>query len=370
MPEGNFIQRKIIHIDMDAFYASVEQRDFPELRGKPLAVGGLPEGRGGVVATASYEARKFGIHSAMPSKTAQRLCPDLIFVYPRFDVYKAVSRKLHEIFHRYTDIIEPLSLDEAYLDVTENKLGIDYAMDIARDIKKAIREELNLTASAGVSVSKFMAKIASDLDKPDGLTFIGPSRIGSFMEQLKVEKFYGVGKVTAARMQSMGINRGADLKKYTEAELIQLFGKVGRFYYNIVRGVDDRPVQPYREIKSVSVEDTYQEDLITKEAMLEEFTVLTAKLQNRLDSRGLKGKTLTLKFKFHDFAIMTRSKSVSGFIEDERMIGTLTRQILDNIDLENRKVRLLGIGVSNFNSNNANRDNENGAPGPIQLKLF
>lgn len=368
MPHGNIIQRKIIHIDMDAFYASVEQRDFPQLRGKPLAVGGLPEGRGGVVATASYEARKFGIHSAMPSKTAQRLCPELIFVYPRFEVYKAVSRKLHEIFHRYTDIIEPLSLDEAYLDVTKDKLGIGYAMDIARAIKKAIKEELNLTASAGVSVSKFMAKIASDLEKPDGLTFIGPSRIESFMEQLKVEKFYGVGKVTAAKMQSMGIHRGADLKKYTEAELIQLFGKVGRFYYNIVRGVDDRPVLPYREIKSVSVEDTYQEDLITKEAMLEAFTVLIAKLQTRLDSRELKGKTLTLKFKFHDFTIITRSKSTGGFIEDERMIQTMARQILENTDLADRKVRLLGIGVSNFNGNS--RDNENGATGPVQLKLF
>lgn len=364
------IQRKIIHIDMDAFYASVEQRDFPELRGKPLVVGGSPEGRGGVVATASYEARKFGIHSAMPSKTAQRLCPEVIFVHPRFDVYKTVSSSLHEIFHRYTDIIEPLSLDEAYLDVTEDKLGIGYAMDIARDIKKAVREELNLTASAGVSISKFVAKIASDLDKPDGLTFIGPSRIEAFMEGLPVEKFHGVGKVTAARMKAMGIYKGANLKIYQEADLVRLFGKVGRFYYNIVRGIDNRPVTPYRETKSVSVEDTYQEDLTTKEAMLEEFILLTAKLQNRLKKNGLKGRTLTLKFKFHDFTIITRSRSVDGFIEDERMIQMLTRQILDKTDLTDKKVRLLGIGVSNFNGANPDEGHENGASGPIQLKLF
>lgn len=367
MANQALIQRKIIHIDMDAFYASVEQRDFPELRGKPLVVGGSPEGRGGVVATASYEARKFGIHSAMPSKTAQRLCPDLVFVYPRFDVYKAVSSSLHEIFHRYTDIIEPLSLDEAYLDVTEDKLGIGYAIDIAREIKQAVKTELNLTASAGVSISKFVAKIASDLEKPDGLTFIGPSRVEAFMEELAVEKFHGVGKVTAARMKSMGIYKGMDLKRYQEAELVRLFGKVGRFYYNIVRGIDNRPVRPHRETKSLSVEDTYQEDLTTKEAMMEEFIVLAAKLQFRLKRNELKGRTLTLKFKFHDFTIITRSKSITGLIEDKGEIESLTRQILDKTDLTAKKVRLLGIGVSNFISE---ADTMNGAAGPIQLTLF
>ena len=364
------IQRKIIHIDMDAFYASVEQRDFPELRGKPLVVGGSPEGRGGVVATASYEARKFGIHSAMSSKTAQRLCPEVIFVYPRFDVYKAVSGKLHEIFHRYTDMIEPLSLDEAYLDVTVDKLGIGYAMDIAREIKKAVKEELNLTASAGVSISKFVAKIASDLDKPDGLTFIGPSRVEAFMEGLKVEKFHGVGKVTAARMQSMGIHKGADLKKYTEPELIRLFGKTGRFYYNIVRGIDNRPVMPYRETKSVSVEDTYQEDLTDKPDMLAEFTVLAGKLQARLEKNGLKGRTLTLKFKFHDFTIITRSRSVSGIIDGQGIMVSLARELLEKTDLTGKKIRLLGIGVSNFSTAGTEDDHERGAGGPIQLTLF
>ena len=364
------IQRKIIHIDMDAFYASVEQRDFPELRGKPLVVGGSPEGRGGVVATASYEARKFGIHSAMPSKTALKLCPDVIFVYPRFEVYKAVSRKLHEIFHRYTDIIEPLSLDEAYLDVTKDKRGIGFAIDIAREIKKAVRDELQLTASAGVSISKFVAKIASDLEKPDGLTFIGPSKIEAFMEGLKVEKFYGVGKVTAAKMKSMGIFTGADLKTYEEIELVRLFGKVGRFYYQIVRGIDNRPVQPYRETKSVSVEDTYQEDLTSKADMLRELITLASRLISRLEKHELKGRTLTLKFKFHDFTLITRSKSVVGFIEDERALVQLARQILDKTDLTDKKVRLLGIGVSNFNVQQSSEEASGGDTGPRQLRLF
>jgi len=383
-------QRKIIHIDMDAFYASVEQRDCPELRGKPLVVGGSPEGRGGVVATASYEARKFGIHSAMASKTAERLCPEVVFVYPRFDVYKAVSRKLHEIFHRYTDIIEPLSLDEAYLDVTEDKLGIGSAIDIAREIKQAVKEELNLTASAGVSVSKFVAKIASDLEKPDGLTFIGPSKIEAFMEGLKIEKFYGVGKVTAAKMKSMGIHTGADLKRFELSELVRHFGKVGRFYYQIVRGIDNRPVQPYRETKSVSVEDTYQEDLTDKAAMLEQLLILAERLLERLEKHGLRGKTLTLKFKFHDFTIITRSKSIEQAVHTRSLMASLTKLILDKTDLTDKRVRLLGIGVSNFlnageseggtdNSsqglsaaiNDINRHKKGtGNPGPIQLKLF
>ena len=373
---------------MDAFYASVEQRDFPELRGKPLVVGGSPEGRGGVVATASYEARKFGIHSAMASKTAERLCPDVIFVYPRFDVYKIVSGKLHEIFHRYTDIIEPLSLDEAYLDVTEDKLGIGSAIDIAREIKQAVKTELNLTASAGVSVSKFVAKIASDLEKPDGLTFIGPSKLEAFMEALKIEKFYGVGKVTAAKMKSMGIHTGADLKRYELTDLIRHFGKAGRFYYQIVRGIDNRAVQPFRETKSVSVEDTYQQDLTGKEAMLEELLILGKRLEERLARHGLKGKTLTLKFKFHDFTIITRSKSTDAVIDSSTLIESLTRLILEKADLTGKRVRLLGIGVSNFlhsgnqeteagyNSHSVSdgqirmHKNGSGSAGPVQLKLF
>ena len=246
---------------MDAFYASVEQRDNPQYRGRPIAVGGSPEGRGGVVATASYEASKFGVRSAMPSKKALQLCPGVIFVKPRFAVYKEVSQKIREIFRRYTDLIEPLSLDEAYLDVTYDKLNIGSAMEIAKLIKQAIKDELQLTASAGVSVNKFVAKIASDMNKPDGMTFIGPSSIESFMEKLPVEKFFGVGKVTADKMRKMGIFTGADLKKLPEDEMVKHFGKAGRFYYQIARGIDNREVQLNRETKSIGAEDTFAYDL-------------------------------------------------------------------------------------------------------------
>lgn len=364
IPEDKY--RKIIHIDMDAFYASVEQRDFPEYRGKPIIVGGSPEGRGGVVATASYEARKFGIRSAMPSKTAQRLCPDAIFVYPRFDAYKTVSAKIREIFHRYTDIVEPLSLDEAYLDVTKDKQGIGSAMDIARLIKQAIREELQLTASAGVSINKFVAKIASDMDKPDGLTFIGPSKIEEFMEKLAVEKFYGVGKVTAAKMKSMGLHTGADLKKLSEAEMTVHFGKPGKFYYQVVRGIDNREVQPDRETKSVSVEDTYQEDLTIQEAILPELEILSEKLATRLQNFGLKGRTITVKFKFNDFTIMTRSHSLTGLVNDKLEIFNVVKLILDKAPVEEKRVRLLGVGVSNFEL----PQKENHKTTASQLKLF
>ncbi|RYG10691.1 MAG: DNA polymerase IV, partial [Chitinophagaceae bacterium] len=268
--------RKIIHIDMDAFYASVEQRDFPAYRGKPLVVGGSPEGRGGVVATASYEARKFGIRSAMTSKKAQQLCPYAIFVRPRFEAYKEVSQKIREIFSRYTDLIEPLSLDEAYLDVTVDKLNIGSAIAIAEEIKKAIKTELNLTASAGVSINKFTAKIASDMNKPDGLTFIGPSRLEKFIEKLPVEKFFGVGKVTAEKMKKQGLHTGSDLKALSEQRLVQLFGKAGKFFYRIVRGIDDREVQPNQAIKSISAEDTFMEDLDRGEE-LDEWLVQIAK---------------------------------------------------------------------------------------------
>ncbi len=340
--------RKIIHIDMDAFYASVEQRDFPQYRGKPLIVGGMPEGRGGVVATASYEARKFGVRSAMPSKTAQRICPEAIFVFPRFDAYKAVSRHIREIFHYYTDLIEPLSLDEAYLDVTSDKQGIGSAIEIAKQIRAAIKNELQLTASAGVSINKFVAKIASDQNKPDGLTFIGPSKIEFFMEELPVAKFYGVGKVTAAKMQGMGLHTGADLKKLSEEEMVRHFGKAGRFYYYIIRGIDNRPVQPHRETKSISVEDTYQQDLTARSEMLPELETLSSRLAERLQRSGLRGRTITVKFKFHDFTIITRSLSVPELIHTEAELKMAAITILDNAPVDSKKVRLLGIGISNF----------------------
>lgn len=359
--------RKIIHIDMDAFYASIEQRDNPEYRGKAIAVGGSPEGRGGVVATASYEARKYGVRSAMPAKQAQKLCPDLIFVRPRFEIYKSVSSHIRDIFRRYTDLIEPLSLDEAYLDVTSDKLNIGSAIDIAQLIRQAIRDELKLTASAGVSVNKFVSKIASDINKPDGLMFIGPSRIESFMESLPVEKFYGVGKVTATRMKALGLHTGADLKKLTESELKKHFGKSGSFFYQIVRGIDERTVQPHRETKSVGAEDTFPYDLTTLEDMRDELLKITKTVYNRLLKNGLKGRTITLKIKYHDFRLITRSQSFSDAIDDRDVIYKTACELLMGTDPENARIRLLGISLSNFAGSEQPAGGDNGSD---QLRLF
>jgi len=332
---------------MDAFYASVEQRDFPEYLGKPIVVGGKPDSRG-VVATASYEARQFGIRSAMSCSKAYQLCPTAIFVYPRFDAYASVSRAIREIFSRYTDLIEPLSLDEAYLDVTEDKLGIGSAIDIARSIKDAIKNELNLTASAGVSINKFVAKVASDMNKPDGLTFIGPSKIKAFMEKLPVEKFFGVGKVTAARMKAMQIRTGADLKKLTEAQLLAQFGKSGRFYYKIVRGIDNRPVQAHRETKSVGAEDTLPEDTNDDNVMRDLLRQISDTVAKRLEKHQLKGKTITLKIKFADFKQITRSRSFQESFNNKEMICSEALKLLAEADLGLQKVRLLGITLSRF----------------------
>lgn len=360
------MHRKIIHIDMDAFYASVEQRDFPEYRGKPLIVGGPPEGRG-VVATASYEARKFGVRSAMPSRKARELCPHALFVAPRFEVYKQVSHRIREIFRRYTPLIEPLSLDEAYLDVTEDTQGIGSAIEIAGLIRKAIREELQLTASAGISVNKFVAKIASDMNKPDGMTFIGPSRIESFMEQLPVEKFFGVGKVTASKMRQMGLYTGMDLKKLSEADLVGHFGKAGHFFYKIVRGIDERVVKPSREIKSISVEDTFRHDVEEFGILLEELLQQAERLSERLEKRQLKGKTLTLKVKFSDFKQITRSRTLPQAVADPETVKRVGTKLLEGLQLEGRPVRLLGLGISNFHRPVIPSQSE-ALPG--QLRLF
>lgn len=357
--------RKIIHIDMDAFYASVEQRDNPQLKGKPVAVGGSPEGRGGVVATCSYEARRFGVRSAMPSKKALQLCPQIIFIRPRFDVYKDVSRKVREIFRRYTDIIEPLSLDEAYLDVTEDKPGIGSAIDIAALIKKAIKEELHLTASAGISVNKFVAKIASDMKKPDGLTFIGPSKVESFIESLAIEKFYGVGKVTAEKMKGMNIHTGADLKKWSIKELTTHFGKAGRFYYQIVRGIDDRPVEPNQETKSIGAEDTFPEDLTSLEEMNKELEKIAPVVHERLIKNRLKYRTVTLKIKYHDFKIITRSKSFTEPADDFQLLLDTAKELMAATEPDDVRIRLLGISVSNFGERIATRKTM-----PGQLPLF
>lgn len=346
--EKEAIRRKIIHIDMDAFYASIEQRDNPAYQGKPIAVGGSPEGRGGVVATASYEARKFGIRSAMSSKKAAQLCPQLIFVKPRFDVYKGVSNHLRAIFSRYTDLIEPLSLDEAFLDVTQDKQNIGSAIDIAKLIKKAIRDELQLTASAGISINKFVAKIASDMNKPDGLTFIGPSKIQRFMESLPVEKFFGVGKVTAQKMNGLGLFTGADLKKFSESELTKHFGKAGKFYFKIVRGIDDRVVQPYRVTKSIGAEDTFPYDLEDVDEMSDELAKISKVVHDRLVRHGLKGRTITLKIKYHDFKRITRSHSFSEETNDLKFIMHTANELLKLTPQDEMKIRLLGISVSNF----------------------
>jgi DNA polymerase-4 len=359
--------RKIIHIDMDAFYASIEQRDHSEYRGKPIAVGGSPEGRGGVVATASYEARKFGVRSAMSSKKALQLCPSLIFVRPRFGAYKEVSERIREIFHRYTDLIEPLSLDEAYLDVTTDKLNIGSAIEIAQQIRKAIKDELQLTASAGVSINKFVAKIASDMKKPNGLTFIGPSKVEKFMETLPVEKFFGVGKVTAEKMKTMGLHIGADLKKLTEAELTRHFGKTGKFFYKIVRGQDDREVKPDRETKSVGAEDTFPYDLTEVSEMIEELEKITELVADRLHRHHLKGRTVTLKIKYHDFKQVTRSFSFVEAVDDQDVVMETAKKLLLATDPEGRKIRLLGVSLSNFAGQVARpeRDRETD-----QLRLF
>lgn len=359
------MQRKIIHIDMDAFYASVEQRDHPEYRNKPIVVGGSPEGRGGVVATASYEARKFGIRSAMPSKKALELCPDVIFIRPRFDAYQAVSAKIREIFRRYTDLIEPLSLDEAFLDVTEDKQQIGSAIEIAKQIRQSIKEELQLTASAGVSINKFVAKIASDMNKPDGLTFIGPSRIETFMEELPVEKFFGVGRVTAEKMKKMNLHTGADLKRLEEAELVKHFGKAGRFYYNIARGIDDRPVQPHRETKSLAAEDTFAYDLTVPEEMTRELDKIAQTVYSRLQRYRLKGRTITVKIKYGDFKQITRSRSFPTPVDDLATIMATATELLLTTELENKKIRLLGISISNFDET---RPQDRSTPG--QLELF
>jgi DNA polymerase-4 len=354
-------QRKIIHVDMDAFYASVEQRDFPELRGIPLVVGGSPSGRG-VVATASYEARKFGIRSAMSARRAIELCPDARFVRPRFAVYKEVSQKVREIFSRYTDLIEPLSLDEAYLDVSSDKAGIGSAIEIAQRIRDAIREELQLTASAGVSVNKFVAKVASDMNKPDGLTFIAPSQVEAFMEALPVGKFYGVGRVTAEKMNRLGLHTGADLKRLSEDELVRHFGKSGHFYYQIVRGIDDRPVRTHREAKSCGAEDTFEKDLNEREALHAELDKLAARVSERLNRSALRGKTITLKVKYADFQQLSRARSVSVAVSDAEILSHISKELLDALEPHPKGIRLLGISVSTFKGTNGQES--------LQLPLF
>lgn len=337
--------RKIIHIDMDAFYASVEQRDNPEYRGKPIVVGG--SGVRGVVAAASYEARKYGVFSAMSGKLAKRKCPFLIFARPRFDVYKAVSQQIRSIFLEYTDLVEPLSLDEAYLDVTTHKKGKPSATLIAKEIKTRIKSELNLTASAGISINKFLSKVASDYKKPDGLFLIKPEDAESFIEQLPIEKFFGVGKVTAKRMHEMGIFTGLDLKAFSEYDLIRRFGKQGSYYYHIARAIDHRIVQPNRMRKSVGAENTFANDIASREEMLEQFELIAKTLYERILRNKYYGRTVSLKIKFSDFKQITRSKTYLTTINSYELLWNAITTIFEKTDLQNSKVRLLGVSVSN-----------------------
>jgi DNA polymerase IV len=339
--------RKIIHIDMDAFYASVEQRDQPHYRGKPLAVGATPNQRG-VVCAASYEARKFGIHSAMSSRVAIQRCPHLIFVPPRFEVYRAISQQIQAIFEQHTDLVEPVALDEAYLDVTENKLELPYATTIARQIRASIFNETGLTASAGVSFNKFLAKMASGLNKPNGLTVILPEQAESFVESLAIEKFHGIGKVSATRMHELNIHTGADLKERSEAELVQQFGKVGHYYFKIARAQDDRRVEANRVRKSVGAETSYAQDLSDRAVMLHELETIAETVYQRLERHQTGGRTITLKVKFADYQQITRSRTVMRAISEVATIVSLAQELFEAVDLAGRSVRLLGISLSNL----------------------
>lgn len=340
---------------MDAFYASVEQKDAPHLKGKPVVVGGSPDGRG-VVAAASYEARAFGVKSAMPAWRAKKLCPAAIFVKPRFERYKEISEIIRAVFFSFTDLVEPLSLDEAYLDVTENSFGIKSARKVAELIRKQIHEQTGLTASAGVAVNKFVAKIASDLDKPNGLTVITPEKMIPFLEQLPVGKFHGIGKATEAKMHGMHIFTGADLKKLEEMELVRHFGKTGHFYYHIVRGIDNRRVKPHRIRKSVGAENTFSEDLVTLDEVQDQLRRIATKVQDRMERSEAMGKTITLKVRYGNFESVTRSRTLENYMRDEDTLFRVGNELLELTDAAIRPVRLLGLSVSNLNLSDENDD--------------
>ena len=338
-------ERKIIHVDMDQFFAAVEQRDNPELKGKPVAVGWDAER--GVVSTASYEARRYGVHSAQSIQVAKRLCPQLIIVPPHFSKYKEVSSQIHSIFHDYTDLIEPLSLDEAFLDVTENKKDIVMAVDIAKEIKQRIKATTGLTASAGVSYCKMLAKIASDWRKPDGLTVVHPDKALDFIGQLDIKKIWGVGQKTAEKMHKMGIFTGADLRRQSLTRLSQEFGKMGRVFYDFARGIDERPVISEWERKSVSCERTFETDLSEPAAVTIELYHATLELVQRIEKSQFEGRTLTLKVKFLDFQQITRSITVGHILRTKDEILPLAKQLMKGVEYHSHPIRLLGLGVSN-----------------------
>jgi DNA polymerase-4 len=340
--------KKIIHIDMDAFFASVEQRDHPELQGKPVVVG--DPGPRGVIAAASYEARKYGIHSAMASKTALKLCPQLIFAGSNFSRYKEVSKQIRLIFLEYTDLVEPLSLDEAFIDVTENRINLNSATLIAKQIKKKIKEQTELTASAGVSYNKFLAKIASDYDKPDGLFVITPDDAEKFIEELAIEKFYGVGKVTSKKMNALGIKNGLDLKQKSLEFLIKNFGKSGEFFYTIARGIDHREVNPNYSPKSIGAERTFDTDIYNIDEILRRTEEIAHVVMNRCHKSNTFGSCLTLKIKYADFKQITRSKSVNFKIQNINTLINLAFELSDQVNFTYQPVRLIGISVSNLDN--------------------
>ena len=350
--------RKIIHVDMDAFYASVEQRDDPSLKGKPVAVGG---GHRGVVTAASYEARPYGVRSALPSVTAKRLCPELIFVKPRFDVYRAVSQQIRALFFDYTDLVEPLSLDEAYLDVTEDRHGLGSARAIAEDIRRRIREECRLTASAGVSYCKFIAKLASDHRKPNGLCVITPEKGPEFVASLPVARFHGVGPVTARKMEHLGIVTGADLREWSIAALQAKFGSSADWYWRICRGIDEREVRPDRPYKSVSAERTFDEDLRDPDRLAAELERIAGYAWDRVKRAEVAGRTVTLKVKFGDFTIITRSRSFVGSVPDRESFESAGQALLASLYPLSKGIRLLGLGLHNLTEINS--------VGPAQLGL-
>ncbi len=339
--------KKIIHIDMDAFFASVEQRDNPALRNRPVVVGGDPNSRG-VVAAASYEARQFGIHSAMPCSQAYRKCPQAAFVKPRFEAYREVSQQIHAIFVQYSDLIEPLSLDEAYLDVTENKLNNPSATRIAQAIRRKIKQTTGLTASAGVSYNKFIAKIASDINKPDGIKVVLPEDGEAFVAKLSIGQFYGIGQATEKKMRAMDIENGAQLKQKSLDFLVQNFGKAGAFYYQIARGIDKREVNSTRIRKSLGSETTFSVDILNREELLKYLSHLVKEVSEDLLKKKIKGKTITLKVKFDDFVQVTRSKTVERRINDYDSIYSLCKMLLSRTEAGQRKVRLLGVSLSSF----------------------
>ncbi|NQY04664.1 MAG: DNA polymerase IV [Flavobacteriaceae bacterium] len=344
----DFPIRKIIHVDMDAFYASVEQLDNPELKGKPLAVGGGE--KRGVVSAASYEARKFGVRSAMAGALAKKRCPELIFVRPRFKRYKEISNKIRKIFHDYTDLVEPLSLDEAYLDVSENKKGLQSATLIAQEIRDRIFKEIGLTASAGISINKFIAKVASDYNKPNGQKTVNPEEVLAFLENLDIRKFYGIGKVTAEKMYLKGIYTGDDLKKKSLEYLEEHFGKSGNYYYYVVRGIHTSKVKTHRVQKSVAAERTFFDNISSEIFMLEKLDHIATELSKRLKKNKVAGKTVTLKIKYSDFTLQTRSKTISYYISDKSMILETAKELLFQEKPKN-SVRLLGISLGNLNVN-------------------